>query len=342
MLRKKYRAAIVGCGRIASLFANDKKRKGIVTHAQAYGAHPRTELVAACDRDLERLSEFGKRWGVRNLYQNLDEMLQKEKPDFLSICTWNASHAPIVKEAIRCGVKGLICEKPISDSLPSAEKMIRECQGANVPLLINYFRRYNVLHRRIQKYIISGKLGDIQTVSCYYTAGIMNTGTHLFDLLRFLFGEVSWVWTNPDRVLLAPDPTLDVTLYFKKGFGCNVSALEVRHYMQFEIDIYGTRGRLRLEDSGMRAKFWKVKDHEVYSGYKTLKADAEWTADFSDGFFNLVDNLVTSVEKQKEPSCSGWDGLKTLEIAFAAHQSLQKRKPISLPLKNCSLRLASK
>jgi len=340
--KPKYRAAIIGCGRIASLFADDKKRRGVVTHAQAYRAHPKTELIAACDLDRKRLTHFGRRWNVKALYDDLDAMMKKERPDLLSVCTGNSNHEAIVRQAVRRGVKGIICEKPISDSLEAADRMIRLCRKKNVPLLVNYSRRYNELHHRLRAILAGGGLGDIQTVSCYYTAGVMNTGTHLFDILRFFFGDVSWVCSHPDKILKAPDPTFDVYLYFKKGFGCTISTLDVAHYMQFEIDIYGTRGRIRIEDSGMRAQFWGTTAHQVYSGYKTLEPRKVVTAGFSHNFLAMIDNLVAACEGKQKPYCSGEDGRAAFEIAAAAHLSLRTGKKVKLPLKNKKMKLESK
>ncbi len=341
MPSKKYKAAIVGCGRVASLFANDRKRKGIFTHAQAYLAHPKVELIAACDTNPSRLSAFGKRWGVKRLYTDFTKLMREEKPDLVSICTWNSSHEPLLRTAVKYGASGVICEKPISDSLRSAQKMIRLCKAKRLPLLINYYRRYNKLHQKLKTMIQNGSLGEIQTVSCYYTSGIMNTGTHLFDLLRYFFGDVRWVWANPDRVLQAKDPTLDLYLFFKMGFGCSISALDVKKYMQFEIDIYGTRGRLRLEDSGMKATIWRKEEHTVYSGYKTLQRDRAFQTKLTNFSLATVNNLIACVEEKKKPICSGEDGKKSLEIACAGHMSLKQNRRVYLPLKNSDLRLES-
>ena len=155
-MKAKYKAAIVGCGRIASLFAADQKRKGIVTHAQAYLNEPRTELVAACDLDRGRLEDFGKRWKVRSLYTDFSMMLRREKPDLLSVCTWGPTHAALVEQAVKDGVRGIICEKPISDTPKAAEKMIRLCRRKKVPLLDNHTRRFMAPYHPIRGMIAPG------------------------------------------------------------------------------------------------------------------------------------------------------------------------------------------
>ncbi len=340
---KKYRAAVVGCGRIASLFALDQKRKGISTHAQAYGAHPQAELVAACDLDAERLADFGRQWGVRSLYQNFDEMLKKERIDLLSVCTWNASHAPLVEQAVEGGVKGIICEKPIADTLLQADRMIDLCRKKKVPLLINYTRRYVSLFQKIKKQLDSGELGAIQAVSAYYTAGTVNTGTHLFDFLRYFFGEVDWVFADPNKAIGQHDPSYSGYLHFKSGFGCTLSALDVSNYLIFEADIYGSKKRLRLTESGTQAQVWKAVPHPLFSGYKALAQDKALSGDLAEGLPGLLSNLISCVEKKALPLCSGEDGRGSFEIAAALKISYdQKGKKVELPLKNRKLSLLSK
>ncbi len=340
---RKYRAAIVGCGRIASLFAEDKKRKGVVTHAQAYRANPRTELVAACDFDLTRLEAFGKKWGVKNLYTDFGAMLAKEKIDLLSICTWNATHARLVEIALKNGVSGIICEKPVADTLANADRMIRLCASKEVPLLINYTRRYVRLYHQIKSMIHRGELGEIQAVSCYYTAGIVNTGTHLFDFLRYFFGDALWVWADPVKALGSQDKSFSGHIYFKKGFGCSLTALDVKSFLVFEADIYGTKKRVRLTDSGQGAMVWSAAPHPSFSGYRALKESKALTGDLGEGLPGLIENLVKAVEKKQAPICSGADGRASLEIAAAFHlSSMNKGKITKLPLKKRNLQLISK
>jgi len=340
---KKYKAAIVGLGRIASTFASDRKRKGVVTHAQAYRADRRVDLAAACDRDEARLAEFGRAWKVKRLYTDFGELLRRERPDLVSICTWNATHEALARQAVEAGVRGIVCEKPLADSLAAADRMVAFCRKARVPLLVNYSRRYNAEHRRLAAWVRRGGLGAIQAASCYYTAGVMNTGTHLFDELRMFLGEVRSVWANPERVLPGADPTPELHLQFERGVGCTAAPLDVKAYMQFEIDLYGTKGRLRLEDSGMHAQFWKVAPHKVYSGYRTLVPAKAARIDLSRNLPGLVDNLVRSVEGRERPHCAGEDGRAALEIALAAHLSLKAGgRRIELPVKERGPELVSK
>ena len=62
------------------------------------------------------------------------------------------------------------------------------------------------------------------------TAGLANTCTHLFDLLRFYLGDVAWVQavdsSNPLQSL--SDPNVDGWLGFEGGFLATLQACDVR------------------------------------------------------------------------------------------------------------------
>ena len=96
--------------------------------------------------------------------------MNKEKPDIVSICTEPDNHAFLVNK-LGGYVKAIYCEKPIATTVEEAQEMIVACRGKTI-LQINHQRRF-------------------LTPTFYYSRGIENTGTHMFDLLRELFGEIT-------------------------------------------------------------------------------------------------------------------------------------------------------
>lgn len=77
------RAAIVGCGSIAHVHAESISRLSDIT------------LTAFADIIGERAQDFRNRYGG-NAYSSLLEMLAKEKPDVLHICTPHYLHVPMM------------------------------------------------------------------------------------------------------------------------------------------------------------------------------------------------------------------------------------------------------
>src|SRR5437899_3316693 len=112
------RVAILGCGGIAD------------THCRGYRAQPGVEIVALADVNPEALERFGEQYGVPGRYIDYHMLLQKERPDIVSVCTWPDLHAPMVVAAAELGIAGVLCEKPLSWSLGEVDRMIAACRAA--------------------------------------------------------------------------------------------------------------------------------------------------------------------------------------------------------------------
>ena len=95
---KKLRVAIIGNGNISNY------------HVAGYKALPHLcEVVACCDIDLEKAKNYAARYGIPAVYTDYNEMLEKEKPDAVSVCTWNAAHKGATVAALNAGAH-VICE----------------------------------------------------------------------------------------------------------------------------------------------------------------------------------------------------------------------------------------
>jgi len=320
-----YRAGIVGCGRIGCGFDDDPQRGYVSSHAGAYVRTAGVELVALSDIDQMKLQHYGDKLGVAGRYEDYREMLANEHLDILSICTWSDTHRVIVDKAVDAGVKAIFCEKPIAESLTAADVMIRLCAEAGVILMVDHQRRFDRFHQQVAAYLHEGRLGRIQQVTCYYTAGVANTGSHLFDLLRFFFGEVKWVQgiysCSPSSN--AHDPNVDGWLQFESGLLATIQACDVHNYTVFEINVLGTLGRLRLMSHGFDVQFEEARESKRFSGYRELYSAAPPIDPSGPREFMLqaVTHLLDCLENRRKPLCSGEDGRRALEIVCALRES---------------------
>lgn len=341
------RAAVIGCGRIGCGFDDDSRRQYASTHARAYLRTDGVELVALCDTDGEKLDRYGTKFGVRGRYTDYKEMLEREKPDVVSICTLSSTHLEITGAAVEAGVRGIFCEKPIAESLSAADEMIRLCGERGIVLMIGHQRRFDPAHQRLAQFVREGGLGCVQQGTCYYTAGVANTGTHLFDLLRFYLGDAAWVSGrfSPCPSTNAADPNIDGWIGFADGATVALQALNVAAYTIFEIALLGAKGRLRLSAHGYSAEFEEARPSERYSGYyelfpSGLPLGTKFTQEL---LTSGVGHLIDCVEKGTKPISSGEDGRAALEIICALSQSaVECGKRIELPLASTSLTIPSK
>lgn len=344
----KYKAAIIGCGRIGCGFDDDPKRKYVATHAGAYTNTKETELIALVDKDKKLLNKYKKKFNVPSIYTDYVEMLKQEKPDIISICTWNNTHYNIVKKAVEYEVKAIFCEKPIANKLDDAKEMVKLCKKHKVVLMIDHQRRFCKFHQALKKMIDDGKLGQIQQVSFYYTAGIANSGSHMFDLLRFFFGDADWVCATKSKNLSPNniDPNYDGMIRFNNGIFSTIQACDVKKFLIFDMDMIGSDARFKLTHSGFDYEYEIVKNSHQFSGYKELYTSGKNPIDkkiIRQPMLDGVKHLVKCLKNKEEPISSGEDGLKSLELICAFHESAKKDgAKINLPLKSTSIEIKSR
>lgn len=324
----RYKAAVIGCGRIGFEFDKDPKRKYIATHTGAYSCVKETELVAVCDVNRKRLKECVNRLSIPEGYSDFNVMLKKENIDILSICTPPHIRYSILKEVVKFPLRAIFCEKPIADSVKDAKKMVRLCKERKVILQVDHQRRFDPLHINLREFIEEKIYGGVQQINFYYTAGIENTGSHMFDLLRFLFGEVDWIesFFSKNNSHKNNDPNLDGIMRFKSGVFATFQACDVKKYLVFELNCLLDKGRFVLRNSGFSADFYRVKESSYFSGYKGLvKVKSHVNMGYKrNPMVKAVEHLVRCIKEDKRPISSGEDGLAALQLIDASICSAKK------------------
>ena len=345
---QKYRVGIVGLGRIASLLEDDPLRGKPATHAGAFAKNRSVKIVAGCDIDGQRLEQFGKRWGVKKLYQDYREMLGKERLDILSVASWTQTHSEIVSLAAESGVRGIYCEKPMALNLVQAKRMVRACRANNSALVIGHERRWHQHYRVIHDMLKAGKLGCLKSITGYTLSGappklsrrkhgggtMFHDGTHLVDLLHYFAGEAESVIGIADRPYGEGyvESSAVGAINFKSGVKGMVMGGGERDYFHFELDIQTDKARVLLGNH--IAELYLSKPSKRFTGFKELvqvpfpDVGARINP-FEGGVADLINEMETG-----EPSVSGGkDGYMALETIMALYRSAGKGgEPVRLPL----------
>ena len=201
-MAKKYRVAIVGCGGISN------------AHGNAWRNLPEIEIVGACDEKFESLARFATEYDVQNTYNDLRQMLEKQQPDVLVIATWPSSHLKNVLEAVRCGVKGILVEKPIAVNATQLEQMIQVTERADILLMEAFMYRHHPLTLAVKQKIEDGAIGDVRYARSTFSTGltdrqnwrlrgdlgggaVMDLGCYCINIIRYLVGrEPQSVWAT--------------------------------------------------------------------------------------------------------------------------------------------------
>ena len=348
--------SLIGCGRIGFLLENDRLRNKPCTH---YGGASSAglKITSACDLNIERLKEFGKISGIAedSLFTDYKILLRSKKPRFVIIATWTDTHASIALEAIKRGAKIIILEKPAASSLPLIKKIMSEADKHGCRIIVNHERRFDGRYNKVKEMITDGVIGEIKTVNARMLTGsyrgksfveegggpLLHDGTHLVDIIRFFFGEIKTVQGDFARFTRSSgfEDSASAWLQSDKGINIFLEAGGGRKYFQFELEIWGTDGKI-LIGNGYNKLFLKKKS-VLYSGFNDI-SEVKFPSIKPKNCFNELYKSASLMLKGKDtPGISGIDdGYKALEIIHAVYYSSHLGgEKIELPLKSGSINL---
>lgn len=196
MTTKTYRCAVIGVGKPTLTWAKGGGHQIGYAHARMVQAHPRLELVAGADIDAGNLEAFQKTFGVERGYANYREMLENEKPDIVSICTYVGLHEPMAVACAEAGVRGLFLEKPVVHSPAAFDRLSAAIDRSGMKVSVAHIRRYIPALARVRRELAAGTIGR----PLLFMAGIdgwdlSEWGSHWLDAFRFFNQDrpVNWV-----------------------------------------------------------------------------------------------------------------------------------------------------
>jgi predicted dehydrogenase len=197
------KAAIVGLGGIAPMHIKPLKTIGV-------------EIVAVCDIKSELSEKVAMELNCRG-FTNYEEMLEVGGFDVLHICLPHYLHAPVSIVALQKGFH-VLTEKPISTTIPDAEKMLEVCQKSGKALGVIFQNRYNPGVILIKETLESGELGAVtggylrvnwHRTNAYYESAtwratweqsgggaVIAQAIHSFDLMNYLIGNPTEVYAS--------------------------------------------------------------------------------------------------------------------------------------------------
>jgi predicted dehydrogenase len=331
----RYRAGIIGCGRVGALFPDSER--GPETHASGYAHSDLTDLVAGANRGREKLEEFGRRYGVTGLYTDYREMLAKERLDIVSIATHPEWHKEMVLACCEAGVKGIFCEKPLALSLSDCDEMLEACDRAGVKMICNHTRRWTPEWLTIRDFCRNGDFGPLVSIIGYIQSGkpskdwvayhegpLLHDATHIFDLYRMFAGEPQFVIATVERFdkRFRVEDISAVILGMDTGVRTMTFAAERTAFTDFCVILTFERAKI---EAGWQYRMWTVGD-KIFFGEHTGMHAVPWPQmKYKDNpYIAAIKDLVECIETGRESESSGRDGRRSIEMIMGMYESARQ------------------
>ena len=322
----RFRVGIIGCGRMASTIEDEvqgPRRGGLILpycHAGGYMEVEETEMVAACDIAEDKLDTFMERWNVPRGYHDFRQLIDKEKPDILSITTRPEQHAEAMIYGAENGVKGMYAEKPLCCSLAEADAIKDAFQRNNVFLEFGPMRRNWAGYRQARQIAESGQLGAIKSVLGFSGNSI---GGHFLDTLLYLLddpepisisgtlGELYNAEGDNNNLHFVQDtPILSAFIKFENGTSLHAAATGINS----EYELVCQEGIIRIQNDGESIQV-RQKNQSAYDPIEVAPIEP-WS-----GTVQKIHELAKSIK-------TGTPGISNLratmlgtEIGFGLYES---------------------
>ena len=310
-----YRAALIGCGNISG------------RHARAYLEQGNVELAAACDINPENLNITCDQFDISGRYASHQDLFRHEREiDLVSVCTYPKVHAEQTIAAANAGAKAVLCEKPMCLSLDDADAMIHACRQNKARLVIAHRHRQNPNFNKARSSIAEGAIGEPRLVWCYLTSCLVDNGTHIVDMMRYLLGnpEADWVMGQASRkrdTLYQGSPAEESSMglvAFKTGTRALVEMGEKTPKDGFRFRVLGSEGTI---DTAL--------DEVILTDKNGI---ARFQEESKAGFFEQTREMIAWLEGGPEHRSSGEQGRAATELLMAMHESARTRELVELPL----------
>lgn len=313
-------------------------------HAYSYAESlmriPGVEIAAIFDEDVERGNELAKTFNTVYV-SDQTEFLQLDM-NAVIICSENSRHKEMVINAAKAK-KHILCEKPIATNIEDAQEMIRVCEENQVILQVAYPVRFSSPIEHLKEMVDRGEFGDIvafRTTNRGQNPGgwfieeeqsgggaVLDHTVHMVDIMRWLLKEeVTEVHAMVDSYFHQVD--IDDAGLMTLQFGNGVIASHDASWSRFAeypmwgdvtIEVIGTKQTVKVDAFAEHLRVFSNSNKSLENHFFGNDMD-----------FGLILDFVECIREGRAPSITGFDGLKSLEVALAAYESSKLKKTVLL------------
>ena len=319
------RIGIIGAGYIAGVHANllarDERVRVVAVH----------DVVPECAERLARAHDA-------LVAATPDEVI--ERSDAVFITTPNTRHVPLAIAAVDAG-KHVFCEKPLATTIAEAETAFEKAKHTRAVFQVGHNRRFAPVYATLKRLLTETHrphsahvkmnrgelLKPVWTGDPEVTGGFLyETPIHMFDMMRFLFGELESLHAIGSTHEYKEVDDFSVLLKFANGMHATLAtAADASWLFPFErVEVFCHHATLVTREMESLICSTNLEGHFSDQSMQQLPREEKWGYAQEDRAF--VDSIVNGTP----PLVTAHDGLMSVEIANAVYHSVRSGAPVQI------------
>ncbi len=330
-------------------------------HCRTLAKADEAVLTAVCDIDPATAKKVGEEHGVRWFRRHKD-LIRSGLCDAVIIATPHPVRPAIAIDCARAGIH-LLCEKPLSERVSTAEKVVNAAREAGVALAVDFQRRTEPAFRKALELVRSGALGRIYRRTlispeyrsqAYYDSGgwratwkgegggvMMNQAPHIMDMFIQLGGKPCRVIGRCETRLhdIEVEDHAEALLEYPDGGTGYLYCSTCEAGPGQMIEVFGDKGKLCFRNG--RLQFWRFEpaiarftkeNTAMWARPECTETPLELEEQEQRGHINIIRNFARHILSGESLVSPGVEALDSLELANAVWLSSYRSKPVELPL----------
>lgn len=323
---------------------------------------PGIEVVGLADPDAAGRAKAQERVGARRQYADYREMLQKERPQLVSVGPrWSDQHHAMVSAALAVGAH-VYCEKPFTPTLAEADDLIAMAKRGGQKIVVAHQSRISPPTLLLKQRLDAGLIGELLEIRLHSKqdkrAGgedMVVLGTHQFDLVRFFAGDPEWCSARvlqggrditladaravAEKIGPVAGDEIEAMFAFPRGVNVHYTSRQKNAAVagHWGLEFVGTKGRARLlNDVPTQAFSLAVSATNPRGEWRPLSPDrtGSSTANMDAANRMVTDEWLAAIAENREPICSAYAAMKSLEMIHGVFAAGLSRGRVTFPLKN--------
>ena len=336
-MQSKFKIGIVGIGKI------------FVKHLNALNKlNEFYDIKCACENDMDKILKNKNTLGIP-IYNHIEEMVDKQSLDLVSLCTPSGIHA---EQTIFLSKKkiNVITEKPIATNIENADDMITSCKQNQVSLFVVKPLRYNRVVNLVKKALSENRFGKIHLVNMnvfwtrpqsYYDedhwrgtiqldgGALMNQASHYVDMLNYLFGmpeKIQCISKKERDIEVEDTAILNISWGNKILCSMNVTMLTYEKNLEDSMTIIGEKGTVKISSvSKSKIDIWKFDTFMDYDN--KIKETQIFNPNLGHEMF--YKDVFDRMTKSEEKNFIDFKSLESLEIIVNAIKSNKENNSVN-------------